>query len=330
MAILVCGGAGYVGSHTAAELLERNYEVIVLDNLEKGHKKAVLPDAKLYVGDIRDSACTDRIFTENDITCVIDFAAYSLVGESVADPMKYYENNVYGTLCLLKAMLSHGVKQIVFSSTAATYGEPESVPITEDQPTNPKNPYGETKLAVEKIFKWYDGAYGLRSIALRYFNVAGAHRSGQIGEDHQPETHLIPVVLKAALAEDPCVTLFGDDYDTPDGSCVRDYIHATDLADAHILALEKLADGGGSDIFNLGNGQGFSNRDIVQTASRVTGKNIKINMGSRRPGDPATLVASSERIKKELGWQPKLGELEQIIGSAWKWHKTNPNGYGDR
>ena len=327
MAILVCGGAGYVGSHTVAELLERNYEVIVLDNLITGYAEAVFPEAKLYVGDIKDENCTDKVFSENKISCIIDFAAYSLVGESVTDPLKYYENNICGTLHLLKAMQKHKVNNIVFSSTAATYGEPKNIPITEADETEPKNPYGETKLAVEKMFKWFDHAYGLKYVALRYFNVAGAHRSGLIGEAHNPETHLIPVVLKKALEDEPCVSIFGGDYNTPDGTCVRDYIHATDLADAHILALEMLANGGDSNIYNLGNGRGFSNKEIVEMAEKVTGKKIKIKITDRRAGDPATLIASSAKIRKELNWQPKKEDLEQIIESAWKWHKNNPQGY---
>ncbi|WP_434655503.1 UDP-glucose 4-epimerase GalE [Thermoanaerobacterium thermosaccharolyticum] len=329
MAILVCGGAGYIGSHTAYELFKRGEDVIVVDNLITGHKKAVL-GGKLYIGDLRDSEFMDKIFEQNDIEAVIDFAAFSLVGESVGKPLEYYENNVYGTMCLLKKMVKYGVKKIVFSSTAATYGEPERVPIKEDDTTFPTNPYGETKLAVEKMLKWCDNAYGIKHVVLRYFNVAGADESGMIGEDHNPETHLIPLILQVPLGKRDLINVFGDDYETKDGTCIRDYIHVTDLADAHILALDKLRRDNSSATYNLGNGEGFTVNEVIDAARRVTGHPIPAKVVARRPGDPAKLVASSEKIIKELGWNPQHDTLEEIIDTAWKWHKSNPNGFDDK
>ncbi|AST58244.1 UDP-glucose 4-epimerase GalE [Thermoanaerobacterium thermosaccharolyticum] len=329
MAILVCGGAGYIGSHTAYELFKRGEDVIVVDNLITGHKKAVL-GGKLYIGDLRDSEFMDKIFEQNDIEAVIDFAAFSLVGESVGKPLEYYENNVYGTMCLLKKMVKYGVKKIVFSSTAATYGEPERVPIKEDDTTFPTNPYGETKLAVEKMLKWCDNAYGIKHVVLRYFNVAGADESGMIGEDHNPETHLIPLILQVPLGKRDLINVFGDDYETKDGTCIRDYIHVTDLADAHILALNKLRRDNSSATYNLGNGEGFTVNEVIDAARRVTGHPIPAKVVARRPGDPAKLVASSDKIINELGWNPKHNALEEIIESAWKWHKSNPNGFDDK
>ncbi len=328
MAVLVCGGAGYIGSHTVAELLAGGKEVVIADNLQKGHKDAVL-GGKLMVGDLRDNDFMDKVFTENKIDSVIQFAADSLVGESVGDPLKYYNNNVVSTLCLLNAMRKYDVHDIVFSSTAATYGEPKNIPIMETDPTVPTNPYGETKLAVEKALRWCYEAYDIRYTALRYFNAAGAHISGKIGEDHTPETHLIPIILQAALGQRDCITIFGNDYNTDDGTCVRDYIHVTDLANAHILALEKMQKDGKSNIYNLGNGNGFSVKEVVDLARKVTGIDIKAELGDRRPGDPAKLVATSEKAQKELNWQPKYNDLETIIETAWKWHKDNPNGYND-
>lgn len=328
MAILVAGGAGYIGSHTAAELLALNEDVIILDNLQKGHKGAIT-GGKFCQGDLRDDEFLDRVFRENDIEAVIHFAADSLVGESVTEPLKYYNNNVVSTLRLLSKMKECGVKKIVFSSTAATYGEPESIPIVETDKTVPTNPYGETKLTVEKALKWSDNAYGIKYVSLRYFNAAGAHISGKIGEDHTPESHLIPIILQAALGKREYIQIFGDDYETPDGSCIRDYIHVTDLAQAHILALGKLRNGGDSSIYNLGNGKGFSVKEVVNLARKVTGVDIKEVMGSRRAGDPAVLVASSEKIQKELNWKPKYNELSTIIETAWNWHKNHPDGYQD-
>ncbi|WP_028551320.1 UDP-glucose 4-epimerase GalE [Paenibacillus sp. UNC451MF] len=326
MAILVTGGAGYIGSHTVAELLARNEEVVVVDNLQQGHREAVL-GGKLYVGDLRDAAFMDTVFKENNIEAVIHFAANSLVGESMQNPAKYYHNNVYGTLCLLEKMNEYGVKKIVFSSTAATYGEPENVPIVESDRTLPTNAYGETKLAMEKMMRWFDTAHGIKYVSLRYFNAAGAHESGRIGEDHSPETHLIPIILQVALGQRPHISIFGEDYATPDGTCIRDYIHVTDLSDAHILAVEKLRKGGESSIYNLGNGKGFSVKEVVDIARKVTGHAIPAVVEARRAGDPAVLIASSERTKAELDWQPKRDSLEQIIETAWAWHQSHPNGY---
>ena len=329
MNVLVCGGAGYIGSHTVYELIERGHSVVVVDSLIKGHKAAVHNDAKFYLGDIRDEEFMDKVFKENNIDALIDFAAFSLVGESVNEPFKYYENNVYGTLKLLETMERAGVKKIVFSSTAATYGEPENDIIVESDKTNPTNPYGETKLTVEKMLKWADNAYGIKFVALRYFNAAGAHISGKIGEDHSPETHLIPIILQTALGQREKMFIFGDDYDTPDGTCVRDYIHVTDLADAHIKALEKLFKTNESGIYNLGNGKGFSVKEVIEKAKKVTGKDFKVEIEARRNGDPSTLIASSEKAIKELGWKPKFNTLDKIIETAWNWHKDHKNGYED-
>ena len=330
MKVLVCGGAGYIGSHAVLALLEKGYEVLVLDSLEKGHRAAVMDGAELYVGDLRDPICLDRVFGENKIDAVMHFAAYSLVAESVAEPQKYYHNNVYGSLCLLEAMRKHGVNKIVFSSTAATYGEPEHVPISESQRTRPTSPYGETKLAVENMLGWYSKAYGLAYMALRYFNVAGAHISGKIGEDHRPETHLIPLMLRAALGESDGIQIFGSDYDTPDGTCIRDYIHVMDLVEAHVLALDALfKDDAKSKVYNLGYGHGFSNMEILEAVRRVTGKAIRAEITARRPGDPSVLIASPEAVMQELGFSPKFGCLDTIIESAWAFHKNKPKGYRD-
>jgi len=326
MSVLVTGGAGYIGSHMVAELLENHEDVVVFDNLEKGHRKAV-SGGKFYHGDLRDKEALDKVFRENDIEAVIHFAAASLVGESVTNPIKYYNNNVYGTLCLMEKMKEYNVDKIIFSSTAATYGEPENVPILESDRTLPTNPYGESKLAVEKMLKWCDQAYGIRYTALRYFNAAGAHISGTIGEDHRPETHLIPVILEVALGKRDAIQIFGDDYDTPDGTCIRDYIHVMDLVNAHLLALNRLRDGGSSTVYNLGNGKGFSVKQVVEAARNVTGHKIPQKIAPRRPGDPAVLVASSEKIIRELNWKPKYDDLNTIISTAWEWHKNHPNGY---
>jgi UDP-glucose 4-epimerase len=327
MAILVCGGAGYIGSHTVSELLDKGEEVIVVDNLQKGHEQAVLEDAKLCIGDLRDETFLDGVFTKRPIEAVVHFAADSLVGESVEDPLKYYDNNVYGALCLLRTMVKHDVKKMVFSSTAATYGEVKNFPILEDDPTEPTNPYGETKLAIEKMLKWSEQAYGLKYVVLRYFNVAGAHMEGKLGEDHTPETHLIPIILQVALGKREHISIFGDDYDTHDGTCIRDYIHVTDLVDAHILAIEKLRRDNTSGTYNLGNGNGFTVKEVIEAARKVTGHPIPAQIAPRRTGDPAKLVASSEKAMKELGWKPRYTTLEQMIESAWKWFQKNPEGY---
>ena len=329
MAILVCGGAGYIGSHVTRALIDSGEDVIVLDNLQTGHVDAVHEKAKLVLGDLRDNEFMEKVFKDNKIDGVIDFAAFSLVGESVEEPLKYFENNFYGTLCLLKTMKKYNVHKIVFSSTAATYGEPENIPILENDKTFPTNPYGESKLAVEKMLKWCDKAYGIKYTALRYFNVAGAHPTGEIGEDHSPESHLIPIILQVALGKREHIGIYGDDYPTVDGTCIRDYIHVMDLADAHILALKRLNNGGESEIFNLGNGEGFSVKEVIEVARKVTKHPIPSLVSPRRAGDPAQLVASSEKAMKELKWKPKDNTLEKIIDTAWTWHKNHPNGYED-
>ncbi|MCL2405455.1 MAG: UDP-glucose 4-epimerase GalE [Defluviitaleaceae bacterium] len=327
MAILVTGGAGYVGSHTVAALVERGVETIVVDNMVKGHKQAVWPGVKLYEGDLQDVPFMDKVFTENTVTAVIHFAAFSLVAESVENPAKYYDNNVAGTLQLLKSMNKHNVKSIIFSSTASTYGNPEVIPVTEEATESPINPYGESKLAVERMLKWFDGAYGIKHVILRYFNVAGAHESAKIGEDHEPETHLIPMILQTALGKRESFDLYGDDYPTPDGTCIRDYIHIMDLADAHILALQKLENEPTSALYNLSSGSGFSNKEILEAARRITGIDIPVRFAPRRAGDPPVLVASSDKIKRELGWNPTRTHIDNIIRTAWAWHSANPNGY---
>ncbi len=327
MSILVLGGAGYIGSHAVYQLIDQKHHVVVIDNAETGHSQAVHPDATFYQGDIREKEFLENIFNKEDIEAVLHFSANSLVGESMQEPLKYFSNNVHGTQVLLETMKAHNVNKIVFSSTAATYGEPEAVPITEDMRTNPESAYGETKLAMEKMMKWCALAYGLKYISLRYFNVAGARRTGEIGEDHQPETHLIPIVLQTALEQREAITIFGEDYDTEDGTCIRDYIHVEDLIDAHLLALSYLENGGESEIFNLGSNQGFSVKQIIDTARKVTGKPIPAVPGERRPGDPSVLIASAEKAKRILGWQPSRTSIETIIEDAWKWHRNHPHGY---
>ena len=325
--ILVCGGAGYIGSHAVRQLIDRGEEVIIVDNLETGHEDAIHPQAKFYKVDIRDEEALDKVFAENKIDEVIHFAANSLVGESMTNPLKYFNNNVHGTEILLKVMVAHDVKKIVFSSTAATYGEPKNIPILESDETNPTNAYGETKLCMEKMMKWADKAHGVKYISLRYFNVAGAHESGKIGEDHNPETHLIPLILQVPLGKREFISIFGDDYETHDGTCIRDYIHVTDLADAHILAVHKLREGSESNIYNLGSGNGFTVKEMIETARKVTGHEIPAKVCERRAGDPAKLVASSEKARRELGWVPKHENVEDMISSAWNWHQKHPNGF---
>ncbi|WP_409290550.1 UDP-glucose 4-epimerase GalE [Peribacillus sp. SCS-37] len=329
MAILVTGGAGYIGSHTVAELLNQGEEVIVVDNILTGHEKAV-PGGTFYEGDLRDKDFLDSVFSKHDVEAVIHFAASSLVGESVLEPLKYYENNLIASHTLVSAMEKHGVKKIVFSSTAATYGEPEQVPILEGDATNPTSPYGETKLAMEKMFRWCDGAFGLKSVSLRYFNAAGAHPDGEIGEDHTPESHLIPIILQVALGQREHISIFGDDYATEDGTCIRDYIHVMDLANAHWLALEHLRSKNESDVFNLGNGRGFSVKEVIETSRSVTGHSIPEVVSGRRAGDPAILIASSEKAQSVLGWKPKYNDLKTIIETAWKWHQSHPHGYSSK
>ncbi len=327
MAILVLGGAGYIGSHTVFELIDKGEDVVVADNLQTGHRESVHSKARFYKGDIRDEAFLNDLFKKENISSVIHFAANSLVGESMTDPLKYYDNNLYGTMILLKSMISNGIDKIVFSSTAATYGEPESIPILETDKTEPTNTYGETKLSMEKMFKWVSQAHGLRYVSLRYFNACGAHISGKIGEDHSPETHLIPLILQVPNGKREFVSIFGDDYKTKDGTCIRDYIHVTDLAQAHIQAVKYLAEGNKSDIFNLGNGVGFSVNEVIETARKVTGHPIPAKISPRRAGDPAILIASSKKAKNILGWKPKHDSLEEIIETAWRWHKNHPDGY---
>jgi UDP-glucose 4-epimerase len=330
MSILVCGGAGYIGSHTVYELIKQNKEVVIVDNLQSGHLKAVHPEAKFYKGDIRDSEFLDKVFTENNIEAIIHFAANSLVGESMEKPLLYFNNNVYGMQILLESMVKHNIKNIVFSSTAAVYGEPKKIPILEDDETNPTNTYGETKLTMEKMMKWVNKAYGITFVSLRYFNASGAILDGSIGEDHFPESHLIPLILQVPLGKREAITVFGEDYETPDGTCIRDYIHVLDLADAHIKAVDYLQKGNESNIFNLGNGVGFSVKEMIDSAKEVTNEDIKVVIGERRAGDPAKLIASNEKAKKILGWEPKYTDVKDVIGTAWGWHKNHPDGYGDR
>ena len=327
MTILVLGGAGYIGSHTVYALIEKGVDVVVIDNLETGHIEAVHEKARFYKGDIRDRAFVDSVLDKEKIDAVIHCAANSLVGESMVNPLKYYDNNVNGTKVLLQSMVAHGLDKIVFSSTAATYGEPEKVPILETDRTEPTNTYGETKLAMEKMFKWTDRAHGLKYVSLRYFNACGAHISGKIGEAHSPETHLIPLILQVPLGQREYISIFGDDYDTSDGTCIRDYIHVTDLAQAHILAVDYLMKGNESNIFNLGNGVGFTVKEVIDTARKVTGHEIPARIAERRAGDPARLIASSDKARQVLLWKPEHADLEEIISTAWNWHKNHPNGY---
>ena len=327
MAILVLGGAGYIGSHTVYELIDAGREVVVADNLQTGFRAAVHPKAKFYRLDIRDKAALDTLFQAEHIDGVIHFAASSQVGESMSNPLKYYDNNLGGTMVLLRSMVEHGVGRIVFSSTAATYGEPEQVPILESDRTVPTNCYGQTTLSMEQMMGWVSLAHGLKYVALRYFNAAGAHPSGAIGEAHSPETHLIPIILQVPNGRREAISIFGDDYPTPDGTCIRDYIHVTDLAQAHILALDYLLAGGENNVFNLGNGVGFSVKEVVEVARKVTGHPIPQTVSPRRPGDPAQLVASSEKARTVLGWRPQYADLETIVASAWAWHKSHPNGF---
>ena len=310
--ILVLGGAGYIGSHTVYELIEAGKNVVVVDNLETGFRAAVHPEAKFYEGDIRNRAFIDSVFDKENI---------------MIKPLKYYSNNLCGTEVLLESMVAHSVDKIVFSSTAATYGEPERIPIMESDRTLPTNCYGETKLSMEKMFKWTANAHNLRFVSLRYFNACGAHPNGRIGEAHNPETHLIPLILQVPNEKREYISIYGTDYDTKDGTCVRDYIHVNDLAQAHILAMKYLCDGNDSNIFNLGNGVGFTVKEVVETARKVTGHPIPAKEEPRRAGDPSMLIASSAKAREVLGWNPQYADLETIIGTAWKWHKSHPNGY---
>lgn len=327
MKILVVGGAGYIGSHAVKQLIENGDEVIVIDNLETGHRESIPQNVPFYQVDIRNKEELKAVLEKENVDGVIHFAANSLVGESMTNPLKYYNNNVTGTETLLEVLIETGVKNIVFSSTAATYGEITEMPILESTPTSPTNTYGETKLAIEKMLKWTHEAHALNYVCLRYFNVAGADESGTIGEAHTTETHLIPLILQVPLGQRPHITVFGTDYPTKDGTCIRDYIHITDLVNAHILALRYLMAGGESNIFNLGSNTGYSVLEMIEAARAVTGHPIPMEIGERRAGDPALLIASSEKAKKVLGWQPQYTDIKYIIASAWKWHQGHPNGY---
>jgi UDP-glucose 4-epimerase len=321
--ILVTGGAGYIGSHAVLALQQAGYGVVVLDNLVYGHREIVERSlkAELIVGSTDDRPLLDQIFASHDIAAVMHFAAYAYVGESVTDPAKYYRNNVVGTLTLLEAMLAASIKNFVFSSTCATYGVPKTTPIPEEHPQAPINPYGASKLMVERILTDFSAAYDLKSVYFRYFNAAGADPDGLTGEDHDPETHLIPLILLTALGKREAISVFGTDYPTPDGTCIRDYIHVTDLAVAHVLGLEYLLKGGSTEVFNLGNGSGFSVRQVIESAEQVTGRSIKVMEGDRRPGDPPALVGSSDRARQVLGWQPQYPDIAEILTHAWKWHQ---------
>lgn len=322
--ILVTGGAGYIGSHAALALKNAGYGVVVLDNLAYGHPEIIkdVVDVKLIVGNTNDRPLLDNLFTTHNIAAVMHFAAYIAVGESVQEPGKYYRNNVSSTLNLLEAAIAAGVKKFVFSSTCAVYGMPKEIPMTEDHPHDPLSPYAASKDMVERILTDFDRAYGLKSVAFRYFNASGADPSGNLGEDHNPETHLIPLALLTALRKRETLYIFGTDYDTPDGTAVRDYIHVNDLADAHVLGLKYLLDDGESEIFNLGNGNGFSVREVIETARQVTGKEIPALESDRRPGDAPILVGSSDKARKILGWNPQYADLSKIISHAWQWHQT--------
>ncbi|MFS7399356.1 UDP-glucose 4-epimerase GalE [Carnobacterium maltaromaticum] len=327
MTVLVLGGAGYIGSHAVDQLITKGYDVAVVDNLKTGHKESLPDKARFYQGDIRDKAFMEDVFTKENIEGVIHFAASSLVGESMEIPLDYFNNNVYGTQVVLEVMEKYNVKSIIFSSSAATYGEPKFIPIEETAETNPESTYGETKLMMEKMLKWCDKAYGMRFVALRYFNVAGAKLDGTIGEDHNPESHLLPIILQTALGQREKFTIYGEDYETPDGTCIRDYVHVVDLIDAHILALEYLQAGNSSNTFNLGSSTGFSVKQMLEAAREVTGKEIPATVVSRRAGDPSTLIAASDKAREVLGWKPQYTDVNKIIESAWNWHGKHPEGY---
>ena len=326
--ILVCGGAGYIGSHMVKLLRQRGIEHVVFDNLERGHRAAV-KDSELVVGDLRNREEIAAVLDRFPIKTVMHFAAYIEVGESVNDPAPFWTNNVRAVWNLMEEMKARGIEQFVFSSTAAVYGEPQTVPIPEDHPKAPTNPYGATKWAVEMMLQGYEKAYGIRSVCLRYFNACGSDPEGEIGEDHRPETHLIPRILVAASGRAGKVTVFGTDYDTPDGTCIRDYVHVCDLASAHLLAVDHLDKGGDSEQFNLGSGQGYSVNEVIEAVRGVVGQDFPVEFGPRREGDPARLIASSEKIRSTFGWKPQYDDLKEIVGSAWNWMQANPNGYGD-
>jgi UDP-glucose 4-epimerase len=330
--ILVTGGAGYIGSHAVLALRDAGYEVVILDNLIYGHRDLVETALKveLVEGDIGDRTLLNQLFKTREFAAVMHFAAYAYVGESVSQPAKYYRNNLVGTLTLLEAMCDAGIQNFVFSSTCATYGVPQQIPIQETQPQQPINPYGMSKLMVEQMLDDFDRAYGLRSVRFRYFNAAGADPQGRLGEDHNPETHLIPLVLLTALGKRESISIYGTDYDTPDGTCIRDYIHVTDLAQAHVLGLEYLLKGGSTEVFNLGNGRGFSIQEVIEAARVVTGHPIPVTLADRRPGDPPVLVGSAEKAKRILGWQPQYADLGSILAHAWQWHQKRYESKSDR
>ena len=322
--VLVVGGAGYIGSHMVKDLLDTGYDVITLDDLSTGHRE-LLPGGEFIEGGLGDTVLLDNLFSTHTISAVMHFAAFSLVGESVEKPLKYYRNNMAATAELLDSMIRHNVKRFIFSSTAAVYGEPVEIPITESHPRNPTNPYGASKIAVERMLKDCDSAYGLKYISLRYFNAAGADKSGKIGERHRNETHLIPLALEVATGRRENIKIFGANYPTPDGTCIRDYIHVSDLTGAHLLALKSLLSGGNSAVYNLGNNRGYSVREVIELARKVTGRPIPAIEADKRPGDPAILIASSDKIKKKLGWKPEYEDLETIIKTAWVWHQREAN-----
>ncbi len=324
--ILVVGGAGYIGSHMCKHLSKHGYLPVVLDNLSRGHEKAV-KWGPFIEGSISDRNILKRVFSAHRIDAVMHYAAYCYVGESVTDPSMYYQNNLGDTICLLSAMVEAEVKKIVFSSSCAVYGEPKEIPITENHPQNPINPYGRTKYMVEQVLDDFKYAYGVESVSLRYFNAAGADPEGELGEDHNPETHLIPLTIQAAAGKREEIRIYGNDYPTRDGTCIRDYIHVEDLAESHLLALKRLLSGKGGGIYNLGNGVGYSVREVIDITKRITGKYIKDRVADRRDGDPAVLVGSSDKAKIELGWKPRIPDLESIVKTAWHWHQKHPNGY---
>lgn len=326
MKVLVTGGAGYIGSHMVDLLISEGYEVVVFDSLVTGHREAIHPSATLVLGDLMDTTALASLFNAHDFAGIFHFASYIVVPESMEKPFKYLRDNVVAAANLLEAAATHGVKRFILSSTAALFDAPETIPIPETETIIPGSPYGESKAIIERYLYWMDKIYGMRSCCLRYFNAAGAHPNGHIGEDHQPESHLIPIVLQVALGQREAVTIFGEDYDTPDGTAVRDYIHILDLATAHVLAFEALADGT-SCKYNLGNGTGYSVKQIVEVARQITGHPIPVKYGPRRAGDLATLIADSTRIREELGWSPEFAQLGQIIQTAWDWHRSHPNGY---
>ena len=325
--ILVLGGAGYIGSHAVDQLISEGFSVAVVDNLQTGHVESLHKKARFYQGDIRDKEFLESVFFKEEIQGVLHFAANSLVGESMELPLMYFNNNVHGTQVVLEVMMKFGVKHIVFSSSAATYGEPKMIPIRENAATNPESPYGESKLMMEKMLKWCDKAYGMRYVALRYFNVAGAKLDGTIGEDHNPESHLLPLILQTALGQREQLTIFGEDYDTKDGTCVRDYVHVVDLINAHILALRYLIAGKESTILNLGSSNGFSVKEMVAAARKITRREIPTSFAPRRIGDPSTLIAASDKAYQILGWNPQYTDIDTIIESAWNWHCRHPFGY---